>query len=330
MAENRLRSYYLYIEVKGRNLYPKIADDVLSVSFTDDAEDKTKSQISLTLADINGKYSKSPILLSQTVVSAGLNVNDPIKGKYQFPFGTFTVTQIRGIWKKTITLVGTSWIPNRQKLREVKNLHFEGVYLKDLVAQLVKSADFEPVLEDVPDIYFRRIELKNQTTEDFLKDLATKYGLSFFVKGKKVVFGKLAPKRIGLPTDQLLELEYDLNTKRSYSKIVVEYFDNEKNKLYRYEYDTGLPGDVYYHTAKVQSEKEAMEVAKGLAKKLNSSTATLTITLSGFPVYAGSEVKISLGGAFDGTYQIQKAVHTIDKEHGWKTKLYCKLSGMAT
>ena len=221
MGNNALRSYFIYIDVEGKNLYPQIANDVLSVSFTDDAEDKTKSQISLTLADIRGKYSKSPILRSQTVVSAGLNVDDPILGKYQFPFGAFTITQIRGIWKKALTLIGTSWIPNRRKLREVRNLHFEGVYLKDLVAQLVKSADFEPVLENVPDIYFRRIELKNQTIEDFLKDLATKYGLSFFVKGKKVVFGKIFPKRIELPTEQLLELEYDLNIKRSYSKIVV-------------------------------------------------------------------------------------------------------------
>ena len=325
MAE-KLRTYKVFL--KGTDIYPQIADDVLSVSFADDAEDKTKSQISITLADTKGKYSKSPILRSQTVVSVGLNVDDPIKGKYQFPFGTFTITQIRGIWQKTITLVGTSWIPNRQKLREIKNLHFEEVSLKDLVAQLVRNAGFEPVLEKVPDIHFKRIELKNQTVEDFLKDLATKYGLNFFVKGKKVVFRRISPQRLYLPKEHLLELEYNLDTKRSYSKIVVEYYDSEKNKTYRYEYPTGLPGDIYYYTAKVQSEKEAMEVAKGLAKKLNASTSTLTITLSGFPTYAGSELIINLGGSFDGHYQIVKAVHTIDKNQGWRTKLLCKLAGL--
>jgi phage protein D len=315
--------YSIYIE--GNDIYPRIADDVISITYTDDAEDKTKSQISITLADTKAKYSKSPLLKVQTRLSAGLKVEDPLLGKYEFPFGEFTITQLRGKWRQTLSLVGTSWIPNREKLREVKNLHFEEVSLSDLVTQLVKSAGFEPILERVPDLHFRRIELKNQTIEDFLKDLATKYGLNFFVKGSKVVFGDISPKELGLPTDQLLELEYNLDTKKSYSKIVVEYYDNEKNKLYRYEYDTGLPGDVYYHTEKVQSEAEAMEIAKGLARKLNSNSATLTVLLSGFPVYAGSIVNINLGGAFDGRYKIFKAVHTIDKNQGWRTKLLLKL-----
>jgi len=323
---DRLRSYRVYLEVEGSDLYPKIADDVMAITYTDDAQDKTKSQISITLADTQAKYSKSPLLKVQTLLSAGLKVDDPILGKYEFPFGEFTVTQIRGKWKQALNLVATSWIPNREKLREVKNLHLEDVFLSDLVTQLVKNAGFEPILERVPDIYFRRIELKNQTIEDFLKDLATKYGLNFFVKGKKVVFGKISPKRFHLPTNQLLELEYNLDTKKSYSKIVVEYYDSEKNKLYRYEYNTGLPGDVYYHTAKVQSEAEAMEVAKGLAQKLNQNVATLNILLAGFPVYAGSELIIDLGGSFDGHYQILKATHTIDKNQGWRTKLLCKLS----
>jgi hypothetical protein len=78
---DRLRFHHLYIDIEGNDLYPRIADDIISITYTDDAEDKTKSQISITLADTQAKYSKSPLLKVHTRLSAGLKVDDPLLGK---------------------------------------------------------------------------------------------------------------------------------------------------------------------------------------------------------------------------------------------------------
>lgn len=325
MSVRRVR---VWLKIGGKDIYPNIADYVKSLRVMDDAREKTKSRIDVTLADVDGKFSDDPNFMKvQTVIDAGLYVQEEEK-KYKVPFGKFSVTSCSGSRFKDMSISGISYVPNRANLRKVINRHFENASLRDVLSALISSAGFTPVLEGVPELVYESIEVKNQSIEDFIKQKAFELGLEFFVRGDKVIVGELpeVPEiRLNVNEPPVIDLSYNFDLKKSYSKIVVMYHDFQSKRTIRYEYETGLPGDVYKHVERVKSVEEAKRVAKGLAKKLNEKVGQVRLVCKGFPVWAGSKVILKGIKRFEGRYKVEKVSHSIDAGSEWRTNLELKL-----
>jgi len=324
-----VRRVKVYLEVGGTDLYPEVADYVKRVSFSDDAKEKTKSRLSITFADPDGRFSDDPSFMRPgTVISAGLVVKEG-DGSSKVPFGRFSVTRCAGSRFKELEVSAVSYVPDRSKLRVIQNKHFENVSIKDVLRSLITSAGFEPVLDGVPELVYDRIDIKNQSIEDFIRDTAFKLGLEFFVKGDKVIVGTLksAPEiEIDVNKAPVIDLSYELDTRKSYSKIVVKYHKFDENKTLEYEYETGIPGEVYYHVERVSSIEEAKEVAMGLARKLNQKSGSVRLLCKGFPVWAGNRVILKGIKRFEGRYLVERATHSVDASSEWRTELELKLS----
>ncbi len=323
-----VRRVKVRLKVNGKDIYPDIADYVKSIRVTDDAREKTKSRIDITLADVNGKFSDDPNFMKvQTIVDVGLYVEEG-DNRYKVPFGKFSITSCSGSRFKDMNISGISYVPNRAKLRKVINKHFENVSLKDVLSALISSAGFTPVLDSVPEFVYESIEVKNQTIEDFIKQKAFELGLEFFVRGDKVIVGELprVPEiELNVNEPPVIDLSYSFDLKKSYSKIVVMYHDFQKKRTIRYEYETGLPGDVYKHVERVKSVEEAKRVAKGLAKKLNEKVGQVRLVCKGFPVWAGSKVILKGIRRFEGRYRVERVSHSVDTGSEWRTNLELKL-----
>ncbi len=324
-----VRRVKVYLEVEGTDIYYQVADYVKRISFSDDAKEKTKSRLSISFADPDGRFSDDPSFMpSGAVVNAGLIVRDGDK-TLRVPFGRFSVTRCAGSRFKELEVSAVSYVPDRSKLRVIQNKHFEDVSVKDVLSSLITSAGFQPVLDGVPDLVYDRIDVKNQSIEDFIRDTAFKLGLEFFVKGDKVIVGTLksAPEvEIDINKPPVINMSYELNTRKSYSKIVIKYHKFEENKTLEYEHETGLPGEVYYHVERVGSIEEAKEVAKGLARKLNQRAGNVRLSCKGFPVWAGNKVILKGVKRFEGRYLVERATHNIDPSSGWRTDLELKLA----
>ena len=324
-----VRRVKVYLEVDGTDMYPRVADYVKRISFSDDAKEKTKSRLSITFADPDGKFSDDPSFMrAGTVINAGLVVREGDKTS-RVPFGRFSVTRCSGSRLRELEVSAVSYVPDRSKLRVVQNKHFENVSIKDVLSSLITSAGFQPVLDGVPELVYDRIDVKNQSIEDFIKDVAFRLGLEFFVKGDKVIVGTLksAPEvEIDINKPPVIDMSYELDTRKSYSKIVVKYHKFEENKTLEYEHETGLPGEVYYHVERVGSIEEAKEVAKGLARKLNQRTGSVRLVCKGFPIWAGNRVILKGVKRFEGRYLVERATHNVDSSAEWRTELELKLA----
>ena len=324
-----VRRVKVYLEVEGTDIYPQVADYVKRIRFSDDAKEKTKSRLSITFADPDGRFSDDPSFMRVgAVINAGLIVQEG-NATSRVPFGRFSVTKCSGLRFKELSVSAVSYVPDRSKLRVVQNKHFENVSINDVLNSLITSAGFKPVLDGVPDLVYDRIDVKNQSIEDFIRDVAFRLGLEFFVKGDKVIVGTLksAPEiEIDINKPPVINMSYELDTRKSYSRIVVKYHKFEENKTLEYEHETGLPGEVYYHVERVGSLKEAKEVAKGLARKLNQKTGSARLVCKGFPVWAGNKVILKGVRRFEGRYLVERATHSVDPSSEWRTELELRLA----
>jgi len=312
----RLRKIGLWLVADGKDLWKNLEPYTISVSFIDDTRDKTKSRLEVELADVGGKFSDD-IEFLKSIWSAKVYAGVYLEGEYSFGFGTFKLKAFRGSYGKVLNLSFISYTKDYNELRKVRNELYEKVTLENLARMLIQRAGFIPVIGKVPAVEYQKVELKNQSIEDFLRQEAKKYNLKFFIKGEKVAFGEFESK------EHLIEewdsLEYELEELKGVSKVVVEYYNGDK--VIKYEHSTGKPGEVIYHVERVESEVQAKLVAERIAKKLNRRRGTVRISTYGLPVYAGEVIRLKKPEILKGKWEIERAVHRISRNEGWRLEL---------
>ncbi len=313
---SRLRKVNLRLLLEGEDITRRLEPFMLGLSFVDDLKEKTKARLELELADIG--LSDDTELVK--ILWSGRLRASVEAGKEVLYMGEFRLKAFRGTYREKLTLSFVSYTRDYKELRRPRNENYEGVALKDLVVILVKKAGFEPLLGEVPAVRYEKVQLKNQSIEDFLKKEAKRYNLRFFVRGSKVVFGRFEGKEIEIKEWE--KIDYEVQELKGVSKVVVEYYNGDK--LLKYEYNTGREGEVIYHVERVENEAQAMIVAKELARKLNKRKAKVKISTYGRAIYAGSVVRLKAPAVVAGRWEVERAVHRISKSEGWRCELECE------
>jgi len=329
--QEKTRKVYFWLALEGRDIWEYLEPWTLQIIFDDNTKDKTKSKLDITLADYRGKFSRDVEFLKSLwgkKIHAGIAVVDDTPKwtghpSYSFDFGEFRVLAIHGSYHRTINIRAISYTRDYKELRKIRNEHYEDITLRSFAKLLIEKAGFIPVLGEIPEVKYEKVEVKHQSIEDVLEEYAKKYNLKFFVKGDKIAFGKFAGKhyKLNVNEDPVKAVNYTIEELSGVSKVIVEYFHPIRGERIKAVYDTGKEGEVVRHVERVENEKQAMEIAKELAKKLNKRKAKVKIEARGFPIYSGAEVELEGLEILKGKWEAERVIHRISKSEGWRCEL---------
>lgn len=329
------RQTQVKIVLDKKDITQELSDFIIEIVYTDSIEEKAKDELQLTISNPDRRFLKYPLPVGGKL-KASVIYNNTSGKQEEFFLGTFFIGD--EFTAKTegsiLTLKATSQShQDLDALKSIRNEAYENITLKDLVTTIINKAQKNPLV-DVPEINIKRIDITNQSYENFLKQLAKKYGCRFFIRSKTIVFTKeLKSREINL-TSYLIDDQIRYKAKQEVGVKFVEMLYYEPNSKYAQLYREAVPGVNQGKTVRIQdiarNIQEAREKVRAYMKNLKTSAqAEGTFTIYGQPVNAGDTLIVPKEkyGFLGGKYTIVKAVHSIKKDEGWKTNLEIKIGG---
>ena len=326
----QIRQPKIKLFINDKDATRDISNFILEIVYTDSIEEKAKDELQITLANHDRRFLKDWAIQTNSKVEASIIYNDK-----EFTLGTFYVGDDFTCKSKgsILTVKATSQsLEDLDNFKKIRNEGYENIHLKDLVQQIINKCSKKSIVE-TPDVFIERIDIANQSYEQFLKQLANKYNCRFFIRSGVVVFSnKLQTQELDL-TNYLIDDQIRFKAKKEAVKFVemLYYKPNSKQvQLYKEE----VPGAKEGKTIRIQdiahNLNEAKEKVKAYIQKIKTELkAEGTFTIYGQPVNAGDKVITPKDryGFLGGTYEAQKVVHSIKKDEGWKTNITIKYIG---
>lgn len=324
------RSVNVVITYKGKDISLDIAPFLTSFTFTDNSG-KTADDISFTLMDRKGLWLSSWFPAKGDKVTCSIVVDD--QTAKSLPCGVYEVDQIDySAPPQTMTIKAVSAAITKGMKNEKHNRTWENAGIK-LIASDIANNNGLALYFDAEDITLERREQIQQSDMEFINSLCSDYGLEVKVnEGKLIIYdGELNDDKESvaeLKSDDPKIISWKFSTKASgiYKKAHVKYHNAAKNETYEAEdEDDSTEGTerVYEYSGYIESDGDAKALAKRMLYEANKKETSCSIVLMGDMRFrAGSNVTFSGFGAFDGKYNISKAVHTVG--NGYTTTLEVK------
>lgn len=175
----------------------------------------------------------------------------------------------------------------------------------------------------------KRITQQAETDLAFLKRVGEAEGIIFSVKDGRLVWhdqDELDEAKTVTIIDRLNMVRYAFRAKASqvYRACQVSYHDPKTKKLITHTYKAeGITtGDTLKLNARCESKEDAIIKAAAALRNQNGKQIEGNVTLPGMPrMAAGANVDIIGLGVIDGSYQIVKARHTMERGRGYTTEI---------
>lgn len=233
----------------------------------------------------------------------------------------------------TVTLKATSLFYNTTVRGAKKSKSWETFNLNGIVSEIAKNNGMAHSFLSEVNPYYARVEQYNQTDIAFLQQLCRQAGAALKITNNIiVVFDEKiynAKSVMKIKHDKSSGyLSYNLKTGKdnTYGFVTVTYTTDNGTKIegtaYKDGYDAEKDDNVgLVYTQRVGSTGEAQRIAKELLRQHNKYEVTATFTFPGNPrLTAGRTVELSGWGAWDGTYIIKQAKHSIANS-GYTTQI---------
>lgn len=312
------------VEFEGVNISKDINKDLLSITYTDNEEDKA-DDIQLSISDTEGHWIK---WLAQKSKGATIRVlimqkNWHSDGKSKLlDCGTFELDTIDVSGPPTlINLKGTS-IPYKSTLRsQKKSRAWENTGLKNIGEDISKKNGLKCFFDSKHNPRYARKEQVNQSDIAFLKTLCKSAGVSLKVASNAVIMfdaaeyeSKDAVRSIQNGKSDVLSYSFSTSfNDAAYDKSHVVYTKPNGKKI-EYTYKPRRPpgsGQTLEIREKVKDREEARQLAMKRLREKNKKEFTASFTLVGdVNLVAGVTVKVAGYGAFDGKYIVESAAHS--------------------
>jgi len=312
---------------KGRDIWSKIENDVISLTFTDNLDEEA-DEIILDLKNDHGRWFDAWFP----------DLNDELRGLLGYEggklldMGTFYLDEpsASGDSGGDVFRIRGQSKPVDKALKTPKTKEFEGKSQRQ-IAQEVLSAHGLELVGAPPDVTFERVTQRRERDLEFLQRLANDYGAFFAVKGKKAVYTDRAALFSGSPVRMLTRgdpaiVAYPQLTHKSdgtHTKARVSYFDGNRKKLIEVEAEDReiKTGDTLRIDERVENEGQARKLARSRLQKANMQAWQATFEIVGDPTcQAGQTVKLKKFGRWDRAYIIMTARHRL-ASGGYTTSL---------
>jgi len=216
-------------------------------------------------------------------------------------------------------------------MRTANSSGYEGQSLLE-IAELIAAKYGMSVISapDVIDIAYERVTQRHETDLAFLKRLAIENGYDFTVRGVMLVFYSRAaleatPALLTITRNNVEGFEFRNRTHGTYGSAQVTYQNANKKALITQTTGASTPfpiNDVLKLIARAENSQQAAAKAQAALDIHNMHFVEANLTMPGsITMAAGSTIRISGFGQFDGTYLIEVARHQINRAHGYLTRL---------
>ena len=336
------------IEIDGINVSKEVNSYLLSMSYTDNEEDKA-DDLQLTLDDreniwlgswLKASTNTRPGLKGSSLRATIVQTNWDGTGKDRMlECGTFQIDTFDASGPPTVVSIKAVSIPHTSTIRKQKKTKaWENTTLKTIANEIASKNGMKCMFESALNPKYKRVEQVQQSDILFLKSLCNKMGISLKVTAGMIVLfdaevyeQKKAVRTIERGTSDVLSYQFSTNfNDTSYSKCHVVHTD-AKGKKIEYTYrpkNTNKNDPVLEIKEKVNSREEARKLAMKRLREKNRKEFTADITLVGdLRLVAGLTVAVKGYGAFDSKYIIETATHNITGGYTVGLKLRRVLEG---
>lgn len=352
--KNQARRTTAEVAFDGVDITASIQPYLLSITYADNEEDDT-DDLQIRVQDRDGVWLTQ--WLTQAVEAAGSSSGMTMEaafvrenwlsdgGDKVLSTGLFELDSVQASGPPaTITIKGTSLSYASQIRQTLKTKAWESYNLSGIAQEMASANGMTCMYESANDPYYDRVEQFKTSDIAFLSTLCHNAGISLkATNGILVLFdqatyeGKAAIATITRGDGSYLTWSLDVGTADTqYASCRVRYADPVTGQMiegiaYADDYDGSDEDNQQLEiTARVTSVSEAEELAAKNLRLHNKFARTGTFALPGNPdMYAGNTLELSGWGAWDGTYLISQAQHTLGTS-GYRTtvSLRRKLEGI--
>ncbi|MFU1797382.1 phage late control D family protein [Paenibacillus azoreducens] len=327
------RRVYLEVDYKDYNASALMGDYLTNFSYTDNYSGKF-DDLQITLED------RKQLWQGSWKPHAGDEIRVKIHTKnwrwegdnLTLPCGKFDVDEVTFTGPPDVVEIRATSVPlDSSGRREKKTKSWEKATLKRIAQDIAKNAKLTLAFNFSQNPKYDRIDQTEQSDIEFLVDLCAKEGASIKVSNRKLVifdeveFEKKKPAiYIVRGKSNVMSYSFSWNAMgAAYRACQVSYQSPKKKKNISYTYSPpGAPkkGPVLKINERVESQAEAIRVAKNRLREKNKEFGKGTITIAGDPrLAAGITIYVQGWRSFDGKYIIECAKHSIN--NGYTTEI---------
>lgn len=332
------------IAFAGEDITASIRPYLLSVTYTDNEEEKT-DDLQIRLEDRDSIWMEAWLQEAIEAASAAKLTIDAVLlrknwksdgGDLALPFGEFELdTVVLSGPPAVITIKATS-LPFSAPVRQTKKTKlWENYPLSGIVSEIAGANGMTFMYESANDPFYERVEQRDMSEFAFLYKLCYDAGIAIKPTSHIIVCydqaeyeakdGVYTIRRGGGYT------KYKLNVGAAdtqYSSCRVSYVDPSNGKCISAtavveDYNASAKNNQQLEiSAKVKDKDEAKKLAEKHLRQHNRYSKTAEFTLPGNPELAvGVTIMLEGFGGFDGKYIVVQAVHTVDGNGGYVTKI---------
>ncbi|HDL8115212.1 TPA: late control D family protein [Yersinia enterocolitica] len=316
------------VHYEGRNITADIAEDVLSISYTDN-EDGKVDDVSLLLKDDSHKWTGPWMPEKGDLFQAALLPD----GMAALHFGQVQVDEISASGPPSVIAIKGVSVPIKSGVRRLlKTRAWEKITYQGIAQKIACCADlaFLFLVDRDDNPHYERVDQTEESDLSFLNRLAQDEGLSLKVTDSQLVVfeqamfeAKEPVARFTLGEDAIKAWSFNNQSYDVYKSCTCKYRIPKKKKSIHYTYiDPDIEDGLNLKIRKlVANLAEARRKAKAALRRKNRYQYTGNLTLVGDTrLCAGVTIAIGGFGGYDGKYIIEKAIHTLDN-NGYTTAL---------
>lgn len=329
-----MRRASVEISIQGRDVSRDIAPHLLSLTYTDKADDEL-DDLQFTLEDRERLWQGDWLPEHGDTVAVKLIAeNFRSFGREELDCGEFEVDELTldaspdggdVVSIKAVPACAKSSLMLQRKTRAWADIPFA-----NMAADVVGPAGLD-LLYRAPEIIFGRVEQRQEADLAFLQRVAREQGLRLCLKKRLCVIYS------GQSADALepLELTRDAfdpgqaSFRRSldgvYTQCVVGYTDADTSETTQKDFQPKIPpttGKVLTINKRIEHPAQAERVARAELRAKNCKEMTANLSGMGDTRFlAGTVLALSGWGHFDARYVITQATHSINRDSGYTTSV---------
>lgn len=308
-----------------RDISADLMPYLLQVTYTD-ALSGESDDLQITLADRDHRWKGAwfPDKCAALTLSIGY------EGGTMVHCGTFQIDEIELSGPPDTVSIKALSAGVKQALRTNNSSAHEGVTLRAIAAGIASKHGLTLTGDgDALDRVYSRVTQRHEHDLAFLNRLGRAEGIVFKISGDKLVWhsqGSLDASKglVTIARAKETSFTFRAKTESVYKSCQVSYHDPATKTLISHtETAEGVEtGDTLKLVQRCENLEQARAKAKAALRNKNGRQVEGTISLPGNPLLCAGCAIVAQGfGAVDGTYQVTRAVHSLDRSGGYTTSL---------
>lgn len=321
------------LSIAGVDASRDIAPGLLSFIFTDQASGQA-DDLCVTLEDRDHLWKGPWRPEKQDVLEASITARDWFgQGQHlELPCGAYEVDEIECSGPPDVVRIkGSSTAVSSSLRREKKTKAFENTTLEAVAADIAAANGLE-LLYEAQAFSITRVDQREESDLAFLQRLAKKYGLNCKVSDTQLILfaGQIYDAKEPVAVIRrgeawISRFSFRDQSHEQFKDCECSYWEPEEKELRSGKFScpgTAPSGQTLKINQRCESLAEAEAVAQNNLRQKNKQEKEGSLDLAGDPrLVAGSTVIVTGFGAYDGTYFIEQATHSVSRGSGYTTKI---------